>query len=484
MNHKFIKLSLIFIIISITFNSFSSKSYAQNIQVDTCHFGINNVYKFIDDYDMTILGADSYINWDIKNDPIEPENYQHVKVIRVWGNDDEFEITKSNLPDQLDIYPGSIWIIGNEPDTTYEDQDNLTAETYALRFVELSSIIRNHDPSALIGFAPIVQPSPVRIYYLELVIAEMEKLLDGTEFSISDTFDIWTIHAFLLNEMPNEWGTGLPQGITMEMLDENHQPLDLDYRTDTHSITLFKQLIINFRQWIFHVGLGDKPLWIAEYGSLMPYYYVPENETIEFMIETFDFLLSYKDTTYGFLPDNYRLVQKWYWFSLNHSIYDKGGSLYNLDINSETNTGLSFRQYEPNSEFVDQKNPDFEPISIEEISPLRYSEIEGNVDYLIKIRVRNHVSSDHISNYVLHLYDENDNKISSNIGYTVRCGGDGFTNLIFSNITPGSIKSNFKFVVKSNSSEDINPSNDELLIEEPIEFLGLPRLIYLPLIHK
>jgi hypothetical protein len=328
----------------------------------------------MDNYDMTLLGVDSYINWSIEPDFNEPNNYQHVKVIRTWGNDEQFEITKTNLPSKLHLYPGTIWIIGNEPDTTYDKQDNLTAEIYAKRFLELSSIIRNNDPSAFIGFAPIVQPSPVRIFYLELVLEKMEKLLEGTGLSISSTFDIWTIHAFLLDEIPGSgWGTGLPPGITLDMLDENHQPMNLDLFTDTHSISLFENLIINFRGWVKENDLGNKPLWITEFGSLMPYYYVPEIETIAYLNETFDFLISYKDLEIGYPADDYRLVQKWYWYSLNHPIEDMGGSFYNLDNNFETATGRSFRQYEPESEHITMKNPDFEPISLEGIYPIRYS---------------------------------------------------------------------------------------------------------------
>ncbi len=60
-----------------------------------------------------------------------------------------------------------------------------------------SSVRMTHD--ALIGFAPIVQPSPVRIHYLERVIAEMNRLLEGMEMQIADTFDLWTIHLIVLN---------------------------------------------------------------------------------------------------------------------------------------------------------------------------------------------------------------------------------------------------------------------------------------------
>jgi len=410
--------------------------------------------------------------------------------LRVRNN--VYNATKTNLPAQLASSPGSVWVIGNEQDTTYGGQDNLLAAVYAQRFLELSAIIRTNDPSALIGFAPIVQPSPVRIYYLELVIAEMNRLLQGTGITISDTFDLWTIHSFLLREANGigEWGTGLPQGITLEMLDGDHQPLLLDIRNDTHSISLFSELIINFRQWIHNKGLGDKPLWITEYGSLMPFYLVPESETVAYMLETFNFLLSYKDPNIGFGADENRLVQKWYWYSLNGDIFPKedvepfGGTLFNRETSEETSVGRNFRQYIANPTYISEKAPDFEPITIESISPIRFSEETGKVDYLVIIRVRNQVSADHNSNFKIDLLDGNDLLLESGYGTTVRCAGDGLARLIITGIIPGTVMTNLKIVVSSLDQPDIRPENDRLIIPNETLFEGLPKIVFLPILVK
>mgnify|MGYP001411194628 CR=1 FL=1 len=484
------KIFVLCVIATLIFTSFFGGERGINAQTNTldyCHFGINNPYPFTNDYDMTLLGADSYINWSVAPDPLEPQNYQHIKVIRTWGDinnekDLRYEQTKANLPAQLSDYPGAIWIIGNEPDTAYESQDNLLAEVYAQRFLELSAIIRANDPLALIGFAPIVQPSPVRIYYLELVITEMNKLLQGTGKTISETFDLWTIHSFLLREgNDGGWGTGLPPGITLGILDSDHQPLLLDIRNDTHSIDLFRELIINFRQWMQDKGLGDKPLWITEYGSLMPYYFVPESETVTYMIETFNFLLSYQDPNIGYAGDENRLVQKWYWYSLNDSISSFGGTLYNRRISEETSVGRNFRQYTAGPAIIGEKAPDFEPISIESISPIRFSEETGKVDYLVIIRVRNQVSADHNSNFDVELFDGDDVLLGSGSGTTVRCAGDGLARIIVTAI-PGTLIPNLKIVVSSVGLPDNNSENDSLIIPNETIFDGLPEIVFLPLI--
>lgn len=453
-----------------------------------CHFGINNPYPFSSDYDMTLLGADSYINWSINPEPLEPQNYEQIKVIRTWdgteAENNTYQNMLDNLPAQLASYPDAIWIIGNEPDTEYGNQDKLIPEVYAQRFLEISAIIRANDPEARIGFAPIVQPSPARIYYLERVITEMNRLLEGMEMQISDTFDLWTIHSFLLREVDEEWGTGLPTGVELDELDADHRPLELDYRYDTHSIVLFSELIINFRQWINDQGLGDKPLWITEYGSLMPTYIVPELETIEYMRDTFDFLLSSKNPVSGYAPDDRRLVQKWFWYSLNENIDTFGGTLYDRDLSQETNIGLNFRQYIPDPTVIQQKAPDFLPVAIESISPIRYAPDGILVDYLVIIRGRNNISADHNSNFLVNLFDTNDVLLGSVTASTMRCAGDGFGTMIVTGLTPGSELFNLKISVESANLPDINPENNILVITGGTSFIGVPDLLYLPALFK
>ena len=474
---------------------FSNSFFMQTTELESitrldqfCHFGINNPYPFSNDYDMTLLGADSYVNWSVNPEPLEPQNYEHIKVIRTWGDETDvldlrYETTIANLPAQIAAYPGGIWIVGNEPDTTYETQDNLIPEVYAQRFLEISAIIRGYDPEALVGFAPIVQPSPARIYYLERVVAEMNSLLEGTEITISSTFDLWTIHAFLLNETGG-WGTGLPTGVDLSDLDGDHQPLELDYRYDTHSIVLFSELIINFRQWVYDQGLGDKPLWITEYGSLMPTSIVPESETIEYMIDTFDFLLSSKNPVSGYALDDNRLVQKWFWYSLNESIDTFGGTLFDRELSQETNIGLNFRQYDPDPTMVLQKPPDLIPVAIESISPIRYAPDGILVDYLVTIRVRNNVSADHKSNFLVSLFDSNDVLLGTASGSTMRCAGDGFGTLVVTGIAPGSELFDLKISVESSDLTDINLDNNTITISDGTAFIGVPDMLFLPAILK
>ena len=186
--------------------------------------------------------------------------------------------------------------MGNEPDTTYENQDTLLAEVYADRYYELATIIRDLDPSARIAFGSVVQPTPIRLRYLQRAWDQL--VVDaGSSAAASDLIDIWSIHAFILNEQAGYWGTGIPPGFEGDDWDA----IIITDLTDTYSSEIFVQRINAMRTWMVSIGEREKPLWITEYGSLMPpidppggpdYYNVSDQDTADFMLATFNFMLS------------------------------------------------------------------------------------------------------------------------------------------------------------------------------------------------
>jgi hypothetical protein len=104
-------------------------------------------------------------------------------------------------------------------------------------------------------------------------------------------------------------------------------------------VELFKDHVHAFRAWMKENGYQDKPLIISEYGVLFPPDLLPEgNETAaKFMIDTFDFLLAARDEETGYPEDDYRLVQRWLWYSLNEEPYNNAtgegfnGALFRYD---------------------------------------------------------------------------------------------------------------------------------------------------------
>jgi len=266
----------------------------------------------------------------------------------------------TSLPDLVMRNPGSVWLIGNEPDRK-KYQDDLTPEKYAERFFEVATIIKNFDSNSKIGFGSVVQPTPIRIRYLEKSLARLSELAGNRETALS-MIDIWSIHAFILTEI-GTWGADIPPGFDCDVISCDDAILITDY-SDTYSIDIFIERIQNFRDWMKLLGEQEKPLWITEYGSLFYYWevYCPdeddqycqnptngwptETDTINFMIESFNFLLYTTNVNSGYSIDNNKLVQRWYWYSLNDHLYSFGGSLFDPENDKQiTELGKAYKRY-------------------------------------------------------------------------------------------------------------------------------------------
>ncbi len=266
------------------------------------------------------INAKAVLDWrkDDKNE-WKKDSIDYLHVIRVddqsFGNGTLLE----TLPNLIANNIGEVWIIGNEPDR--DIQDGITPEVYAQRFYEIAIRIRHLDPSAKIGFGSVVQPTPIRIRYLERALNYMTYLSCGNREAALDLIDIWSIHAFILNER-GSWGASIPVGFNCpiecfevegeECPEYCELAVNITDYSDTYSIDIFAQRIIEFRNWMTKINEQSKPLWITEYGSLFPDWEIictpypeicdnpfngwPEEiDTNEFMLDTFDFLLTSSD---------------------------------------------------------------------------------------------------------------------------------------------------------------------------------------------
>ncbi len=193
-----------------------------------------------DGYDIASIGVGSYLDWGAASNPILPAGVEYIRVLRL--RDDLYPQTLANLPTWVEAHPGSIWELGNEPDTTYEHQDALLPEVFADRYYELATIIRNLDPVARIAFGSVVQPTPIRLRYLDRA---WDQLVEDAESpaAASSLIDIWAIHSFILNEQVGFWGTGIPPGFE----DDYGDAVIISDLADTYSIDIFQQRLIAFR---------------------------------------------------------------------------------------------------------------------------------------------------------------------------------------------------------------------------------------------
>ncbi|MBC7265039.1 MAG: hypothetical protein H5T64_11895 [Chloroflexi bacterium] len=299
----------------------------------------------VTDYNINELRIGWYSDWRTNREPLRPGGIKYVQLILVRAS--VYPTNTLQLTETVAATPGSLWLIGNEPEGKY-GQGNRTPQEYARIYHEMYTLIKGLDPTACIAIGGVIQPTPLRLQWLDLLLSEYENL-----FGEPMPVDVWNIHAQILQEKARDWGAEIPAGLSategrLYTLQDNADP------------DIFRQLVIEFRQWMKAKGFQDKPLIISEYGVLMPSTYIVEDgdadkgdqKIIDFMHQTFNFLVNAKDPDLGYPADDDRLVQQWLWYSLNDQPYDPAtglgfnGSLFShQDPTQMTKFGLAFRDY-------------------------------------------------------------------------------------------------------------------------------------------
>lgn len=242
--------------------------------------------------------------------------------------------------------PAGLWIIGNEPDRNL--QDERTPAQYATTYHDVYTFIKAQDPEAKVAIAGMVQPTPLRFRYLDMVLEEYRARF-GTNLPV----DMFNIHGFILRE-DDTWGAGIPLGL------ETYANLGRLYEVPDHgNLAIFKQQIVDFRRWMAERGYRNTPLIISEYGILMAQDYDAGGGRVydydfvtEFMTGSFDFFLNARDDETGYPEDDNRLVQAWAWYSLNDYLYKYpdqlngfNGNLLEHDSGAMTPLGQAFAEY-------------------------------------------------------------------------------------------------------------------------------------------
>ena len=310
-----------------------------------CRFGAGQVSHSVVSYNVSSLNLGWYLSWGTQASPPRPGGIEYVQMLRVRGSG--YSPSGAILADRIAANPGALWIIGNEPDCIY--QDNVLPQEYAQAYHDAYSFIKMHDPAARATVGGIVQPTPLRMEYLDIVLDTYTAL-----YGESLPTDAWNIHTFILREAsctayPDScWGAGIPPGIAAD-----HGMLyTLD---DMDRLDVFQDRIVQFRQWMRDRGYRDTPLIITEHGTLLPYYDpgtlyydsggdpFDEARARDFMYGTFDFLLTASDPNLGYAADENRLVQRWLWYSLDDTSY--GGALFDPLTLNPMQLGTDFGAY-------------------------------------------------------------------------------------------------------------------------------------------
>ncbi len=245
--------------------------------------------------------------------------------------------------------PGALWIVGNEPDRgpnpedlTCENrvQDDTEPQVYARAYHDAYAFIKRTDPAAQVAPAGLVQVTPGRLQYWDIVWNTYRSV-----YGVDMPADAWNMHLYVL---PEANADGQPNGIANIAIGTNPalairwsggNPAlcaedDVYCYAEHDDMTEFARQIVSMREWMKDHDEQDKPLLLTEYSLLYPYEidnpadpsscylkdeygqcFTPER------VATFaDRSLSYLDTVadpeIGYPRDGNRLVQRWVWYSV------------------------------------------------------------------------------------------------------------------------------------------------------------------------
>jgi hypothetical protein len=272
-------------------------------------------------YDVAQLHAGWYSNWSASLDPLHPDQLVYVQLIVLQSGanpHDPSQVTTQPGPAAIAqiaaAHPGTLWLVGNEPDSIYQGAPILP-EVYAVVYHDLYQYIKGLDPAALIANGGIVQVTPCRLEYLDIV---WDTYL--STYSEPLPVDVWNIHAFILREVYSSWGASTPPGVD--------PGCGIDYAVDdADDMTIFWDNVRAMRAWMKDKGYQDSPLIISEYGILWPQWFAPQYTSArvsQFMTQTFDLFLYATDDDLGYPADDFRLVQAWAWYSLSDDEFYNG----------------------------------------------------------------------------------------------------------------------------------------------------------------
>jgi hypothetical protein len=289
-------------------------------------WGIGVAIGPISRYDIAELSLGWYLDWRAALDPPKPGGIEYVQMVRLKSGD--LQPDEATLARIAQADPGSIWMIGNEPDVKW--QDDVVPAAYARLYHRAYVAIKGADPTAQVAIGGVSQPTPLRLRYLEQVL-EAYQQQNHQEMPV----DVWNVHNFILREERGSWGVDIPPGLT----DDSGMFYQVE---DSGNLDLFRRQMVEFRKWMAARGFQNRPLIVSEYGIPMPEDYgFPPERVLSFLIGTFDFFLAATDPALGYPADDYKLVQRWCWYSLDDTTYPTG-RLFDPQTGEISDTGKGF----------------------------------------------------------------------------------------------------------------------------------------------
>jgi hypothetical protein len=297
-------------------------------------FGFCVTTNPVEQYDVSSLYSDWYVAYPgFRTDPPPLLDLEFVQIIRLYHGDSW--PSQEAVARYAKTQPGTLWLIGNEPDAPA--QDCVVPAEYAQLYHQWYHFIKAADPCAKVAIGGVVQATPLRLQYLNMVLQEYQDRY-GQEMPV----DVWNVHGFILQEKAYQWGCQIPCGLTAQQ--------GKLYSVDDHDdMTIFIEQIVRFRQWMKDHGQRNKPLIVSEYGILLPIQLGFDEPRVEsFMLSTFDYFMTATSSSLGYPEDGNRLVQAWAWYSLDDEYfegYESYSHLFDPDTKQITTLGQAYRRY-------------------------------------------------------------------------------------------------------------------------------------------
>lgn len=290
---------------------------------------------------------------------------QKIGCTRLPGYDFSPALTDDDLGAAIRRRPGTLWIVGNEPDrgpnpedtacTEYRSQDDTAPEVYARAYAEAYGFIKRIDPTAQVSPAGLVQVTPGRLQYWEIVWLTYRAL-----YGVDMPADAWSMHLYV---MPEARPDGQPNSIaniaigTDPALAIRESGGVQAYCSDPAVYCLsehddmgeFARQVVMMRQWMKDHGQQDKPLLLTEYSILYPHFvpdeyggtYVPAR-VAAFADNSLRYLDTAADPAIGYPKDGNRLIQRWLWFSVQLKGVGYVSNLVNDALTDTTVVGQAF----------------------------------------------------------------------------------------------------------------------------------------------
>ncbi len=139
---------------------------ATAVPLKLSRYNVTGSLKYANEARSLGLPFSAVLDWSVKPDP-ETNGFDFWQMVRLDENGIR-ETTWDEIEETIRLNPGSVWLIGNEPDVVW--QDNVTPQKYAQHYHDLYTFIKERDPKSQIAIGGISQSTPLRRAYLDIVL--------------------------------------------------------------------------------------------------------------------------------------------------------------------------------------------------------------------------------------------------------------------------------------------------------------------------